>query len=322
MLRRLLSRLTRAPTSEASALFAPDSQDPFGPDFVQKLEVLALLSRRLFHHRSRLEQARKRRGSGIEFVEHREYLLGDDPRLIDWNATQRLDHLLVRINEEQEDPTTYVLLDASASMVHPFGTQFVLGKQLTAALGYLFLRRFDRVMIGAFRDGTVFGEPPKRGHGRILPHLGFLRQLQAQGTTSLADSMRYFTSRYRRPGTVYLVSDLASPDGFYRATDALRYAKHKVHWVKLWSPLHQRLAVEGDVTLKDCETGEALDMTLNNSLLSSVRREADQTCSKFARYCAEHQSQFYASLPRAGFEEMVMGVLRSAHQDEPIGQHP
>jgi uncharacterized protein (DUF58 family) len=56
------------------------------------------------------------RGAGTEFEQLREYLPGDDPRHIDWNATARSEKPIVRaFNVEQHQPVT-VLLDCSRVM--------------------------------------------------------------------------------------------------------------------------------------------------------------------------------------------------------------
>ena len=61
------------------------------PEFLHKLEQLELVSRRIFVGRMKGERKSKRRGSSVEFAEHRNYTFGDDLRHIDWNVYGRLD---------------------------------------------------------------------------------------------------------------------------------------------------------------------------------------------------------------------------------------
>ncbi len=57
-----------------------------------------------------------RRGSGIEFNGHREYVPGDDLRWLDRRALMRHGRLLVREFETETDRALRLVLDASASM--------------------------------------------------------------------------------------------------------------------------------------------------------------------------------------------------------------
>ena len=55
----------------------------FDDEFQRKLEMLALVSRRVFAGRLRAERRSKKKGSGIEFADHRDYVAGDDFRSVD-----------------------------------------------------------------------------------------------------------------------------------------------------------------------------------------------------------------------------------------------
>src|SRR5512136_1759257 len=90
--------------------------DLFDDEFQRKLDYLALVSRRVFAGRLRAERRTKKSGTGVEFADHREYQPGDDFRSLDWNVYQRLERLLVRLYEEEEDLAIYLVLDSSRSM--------------------------------------------------------------------------------------------------------------------------------------------------------------------------------------------------------------
>ena len=90
--------------------------DLFDDEFQRKLDYLAIVSRKIFAGRMRAERRTKKSGSGIEFVDHRDYVPGDDLRYLDWNVYQRFGRLQVRLFEEEEDLSVYVLVDTSSSM--------------------------------------------------------------------------------------------------------------------------------------------------------------------------------------------------------------
>ncbi len=59
------------------------------------------------------------RGTTGEFTEFRAYRQGDDPRRIDWRLLARSDRAFVRVTDERAWWTTWLVLDASASMAFP-----------------------------------------------------------------------------------------------------------------------------------------------------------------------------------------------------------
>src|SRR6185503_584702 len=88
----------------------------FDQGFLKKLEYLYVVSRKVFAGRMRAERRTRKVGSGVEFADHRNYTSGDDLRYLDWSVYGRLDKLLLRLFEEEEDLHIYLLVDVSGSM--------------------------------------------------------------------------------------------------------------------------------------------------------------------------------------------------------------
>src|SRR6185295_17423859 len=146
---------------------------------------LALVSRRICAGRLRAERRSKKKGSGVEFADHRDYVPGDDFRQIDWNVYQRFGKLLIRLYEEEEDLSIYFIIDCSASMGFGGGKKFDQARRLCAALAYVGLANLDRVTIVAVTDSVVARMPTTRGKGRIFKVFQFLQGLQTGGDTNL-----------------------------------------------------------------------------------------------------------------------------------------
>src|SRR6478672_1660447 len=120
------------------------------PEFLHKLEQLELVSRRIFVGRMKGERKSKRRGSSVEFAEHRNYTAGDDVRHIDWTVYGRLDRLFLKLFLEEEDLHVYTLLDTSMSMDFGVPTKLRYGKQVAAALSFIGLCNHDRILVDTF----------------------------------------------------------------------------------------------------------------------------------------------------------------------------
>lgn len=56
-------------------------------------------------------------GSSIDFQDHRQYLPGDDPRYIDWQAYARTGNYSMKLYREEISPRVDLALDVSASML-------------------------------------------------------------------------------------------------------------------------------------------------------------------------------------------------------------
>src|SRR5688500_84638 len=106
----------------------------FDDEFLKRLEVLYIISKKIFAGRLRAERKSRIVGSGIEFADYRNYARGDDFRYVDWAVLARTERLLVRLFEEEEDLHIYFLVDHSESMRVGRGEKLVYAKRLAAAL--------------------------------------------------------------------------------------------------------------------------------------------------------------------------------------------
>src|SRR5262245_5254467 len=140
----------------------------FDSDFLQKLEYLSLVSRRVFRGQLLAQRRTMSLGSGVEFADHREYTHGDDFRYLDWNVYARHDELLLKRFQEEEDLPVYFLLDCSRSMNFGTPSKFDYARKVTAALAYIALADLDRVAVTAFADDIMGDFPLMRGKGQIL----------------------------------------------------------------------------------------------------------------------------------------------------------
>ena len=55
-------------------------------------------------------------GQSVEFVQHREYVPGDDVRRIDWKVWSKTDKVYVKLYEEDTNLRTTLIVDLSESM--------------------------------------------------------------------------------------------------------------------------------------------------------------------------------------------------------------
>jgi len=287
-----------------------ENDDLFDEDFQRKLDYLALVSRRVFAGRLRAERRSKKTGSGIEFADHREYAPGDDFRYLDWNVYGRSGRLLLRLFEEEEDLSIYILLDCSRSMAFGDPPKFNHARKLAAAMAYVGLANLDRVAMLAFSSQVEKQLAASRGKGQIFKVFNFLRSVKPEGDTALADVARVFTSQHKRRGIAIVISDLYDPEGFERGINALRYQKFEPMVIHVTDPREADPGARGDVTLYDVETGETREVTLTASMVAQYKRAHEEWRKQIDDFCKPRKVPSISADITGNFDAQLLYLLR------------
>ena len=109
-----------------------------------------------------------------------QYVPGDDFRHLDWKAYLRLNRLILKLFEEEEDLPIYFFVDSSQSMNYGQPTKARLRPPSRCRLCYIGLANLDRVNVISFADGVKSELPPQRGKGRIFKIFEFLDDIAAR----------------------------------------------------------------------------------------------------------------------------------------------
>lgn len=127
------------------------------------------------------------RGRGLDFIELRQYLPGDDTRAIDWRASARTGRTHVRVYAEERDRPTWLIVDQRISMffARRGALASVVAAEAAAVWGWRALSGGDRVGGVVFGDDTLDDVPPQRGRRSML-HL--LDRITARNHALRADT--------------------------------------------------------------------------------------------------------------------------------------
>lgn len=108
---------------------------------------------------------RRRRGTGLEFHQLREYREGDALRQIDWKATSRLRKLIAREYQDERDQQVLLLLDGGFRMRTQDGrlSHFDAALNALLLLAHVVIRQGDAVGLMSFAGEERF-LPPTKGH--------------------------------------------------------------------------------------------------------------------------------------------------------------
>jgi uncharacterized protein (DUF58 family) len=290
---------------------AQDRSELFDDRFLKTLEHLHMVSRKIFAGNLRAERRTRKVGSGIEFADHRTYARGDDFRYIDWNLYGRLDKLLLRLFEEEEDLHIYILIDVSDSMAIGTPPKLHYAMQVGAALTYVGLANLDRVCIIPFGDRLIDRLPPSRGKNRIFRVFQFLRDCDIGGKTEIADCMKDFVAQNKRRGLAVVISDFYDPRGFEQGINTLRYHKFEPFVLQVYDKREAEPNLHGDLALVDCETGDTREVTVSKALLEAYQREHEKYCRELEDYCTKYAMPFFRTHTAIPFDQLVLKIFRS-----------
>ena len=282
----------------------------FDDEFRRKLERLELLARRLLRGLLRGDRTASRRGRGLEFHDFRSYRPGDDFRHIDWNIYARLDQLFLKVHASEEDLTLHLLVDASASMGFGEPSKFDHARRLAAALACIALHNFDRVGVSAFAGSLGASLAPSKSRHHLASLLGFLAALPCAGVTAFGPSLRAFATRMRHPGIAILISDLLGAEDAQDGIDALRSGGHDVVVIQLLAESEIDPPYEGALRMADAETGDELEVTVDDALRRAYRRRLDGRLREIESYCRRQGVEYLRASTAIAFEDIVLRCLR------------
>lgn len=202
-------------------------------------------------------------GFSQEFAEYRDYVPGDDPRFVDWNAYARTGRPYVKRFEGETNTRLMLMLDVSASMGFGSGdvSKLDYSRWLAAALAWLAHRQHDAVGLFAFHDTVAAFQPPSgRGvAGERLFHT--LDGLRAASGTDWPAALRHLGARVPRRGILAVFSDFyCAPDVLGQALRGLCVRGHDVFLVHVLDPAEREPDLGRGAALRDAETAEVMEV--------------------------------------------------------------
>jgi uncharacterized protein (DUF58 family) len=202
------------------------------------------------------------RGRGLNFEELRNYVLGDDIRVIDWHVTARMRKPFVRVYTEERDRSTLLVVDQRVNMF--FGSRAsmksVVAAEAAALTAWRVLQQGDRVGALIFNDEVVEQIRPRRSRGNVLRILEMLvRQNQMLHATNdsraggprLNEVLEKISELSRRDHLIVIAGDF---DGADEATRELLLGlsrRNDVVALLVYDPLAVKLPPAGQLVVSD-----------------------------------------------------------------------
>lgn len=235
-------------------------------------------------------------GFSAEFSEYRQYVVGDDPRFIDWKVMARSDRSYVKKFEEETNLRCQLLLDASASMAYGSNgfTKLDYAATLGATLGLFLKEQGDAAGLTVFDEKIRDHLPAKARSGQWH---ALLVNLQKAGAAAVAGGprlpLRPLGEMIRRRALLVLMSDFLMPlDGLDQDLGLLGAMQHDVVVFHIMDPAELDFPFTEGAQFSDAETGGKLlldPVSARSAYLTRLQAHLDRLKAICARQGAEYR---------------------------------
>lgn len=280
------------------------------PELLAQLERLEIVTRKVFRGRMKGERRSKRKGQSVEFADYRNYVAGDDLRLLDWNLYARLEKLIIKLFLEEEDLHFNALIDASMSMDFGTPTKLQYAKQLAAALGFVGLIRADRVRIETLGQTPGQRSPILRGRHNTWRLLEHVENIRAGEDVSLAEGVKNFCLRNTGRGIVVFISDLMDKEGYETALRYFVSHQYDCYVIHILSQEELDPGVTGDLKLVDCEDEDVAEITVSAPLLKRYKQTLNAFVQGAQQFCSRRGIHYLLVNNQMPVEQLVAQQLR------------
>ncbi|HEY0021700.1 MAG TPA: DUF58 domain-containing protein [Longimicrobium sp.] len=296
-----MSLLSRFRRSAPPAPSPDDARPPALADVMRQVRRIDLRTRGLVASQFSGEYHSVFKGQGIEFVEVREYVPGDDVRTIDWNVSARTGTTYVKKYVEERELTVLLAVDLSGSQ--RFGTRgrfkSEMVAEVAATLAMSAIRNNDRVGLMVFTDRVEAFVPPRKGRRHVLRIIRDLLVFRPAGQgTDLAAALRHAVRVMRSRSIVFLISDfqLSEARARFETAISLAAARHDVVPVVLGDPADGTIPDVGVLRMRDPETRD----------LVSVDTGRDTVRTRFADDVRDERAALTRTFRRLGVEPIEL----------------
>ena len=284
--------------------------DLLDPEFMNRLDSLDVMSRKILKGKLQGERRSKRRGQSVEFADHRPYVAGDDLRFVDWNIYGRLEKLFLKLFLEEQDLTVHILADATGSMTLGEPSKELFIKKLTAALGYVSLVNNNRVTISFFGDGIKAQLANMRGRNYLHKMAEYLLTTDFEGFSHFDNACRQLVANRAGSGIMIVLSDFLFKEGYDSGMRRLIGRQYDLYAIQVLSREELTPGLTGDLKLLDIEDADTSEITVSSALLKYYKRNLNAFCNELKDFCRQRGAVYVLANSADSVESLVLNYLR------------
>ena len=285
------------------------------PKLLRALARLNLTSRRVVDgamvgsHRSPMK------GFSTEFVDHRQYVKGDDLKHLDWRVFSRTERYYIKRYEQNTNLRAYIVLDCSASMNYPRRlragqlSKYRYGCHLAAGLAYVLVRQQDPVGLVLFNDQVTAHVPAMRSLAHLRRMLRTMDEAPVTDHTDAGKALHDVVGLIKRRGLVILISDLMDdPQKIAGALAHFRQRGHDAIVIQVLDDRELNFPFQKTMTFRDMETARRI--TANGAdVAADYTRLLNDMLDQYKQSCFEHHFDYVLANTATPYESLLTALL-------------
>lgn len=259
------------------------------------------------------ERRSRRKGPGMEFLDHRPHREGDDTRHLDPYVLARSGEKMIREYAASRQIPVTVLIDGSGSMTIGDGGKHRLACLIAQALGFVALAGGDRAQVAVGGDEALHWSPRWQGAARADDLFAWITAQPKGGRGDFGEALRAVREYLPPAGLLVAISDWWG-EGLEDQLDTLFAASQEVIAVQILAP--DELAPDrlgrGVITVIDAETEDEVEVAIDADTLRRYAAMLAEWRGGLRGIFASRQWHFFSAEPDTDIGDFCLRTLRGA----------
>ena len=271
-----------------------DSSRFLDPDTLRHLQHLSIRSRARVEGAMTGAHRSPYKGLSTEFADHRQYVIGDDLRHLDWRVYARNERYYIKRYEENTNMKVYILVDCSASMAYGSEgiSKYEYACRMAAGMAYVTVKQSDSAGMVLFGERIEDYFPPRSSLTHLRSMLDALNRCSPQKGTNTAVALHGMAELIKRRGLIIVLSDLMDdPEAVIRGLAHFKQKRHDVIVFHVLDNDELSFPFEKVATFRDMESGEKVRVAPKD-LRDDYAAELEAFINQYKRACYENNIDY------------------------------
>lgn len=252
-------------------------------------------------------QRSKSRGDSLEFSDHREYVIGDDFRKVDFRTYVSTQKLYVKLFEQERQANFNLFLDMSKSM--DWGEKVKKGdlaKAIVACLSYIALGQMDCVRVYLVKEDEIVVSDAFKNNQAFAKLIEFLESAEFDGKANFAKIKEIFLPRR---SISIVVSDFLYDD----ALEVLKMLVIRTSSVWCYQVLDTSETAPAPAPyfyrFIDCESMKMADIESSSYAIKQYSKELKEYQNGLKEFLKKHNGLFFDVLTSDTVEKIIFKTI-------------
>ncbi len=235
------------------------------PIFISKFSNLQITTKMIIEGFKLGIHSSPMRGFSAEFSEHREYVVGDNVKFIDWKVFGKTEKYYIKQFEDETNLFANIFIDKSTSMNFKANksdySKLDYAKQLAAAITHILISQKDAVGYGSYADSLKSYIAPKSTKQQLMLVLKNIADNTIYQVEETYTSYEKISYKLNRSGLTIIISDLLeNPDKLLEKILFLKKKKQDLIVFMIADESEYNFKFSENLKITDSETNSSINV--------------------------------------------------------------